>query len=233
MLLAYVDESYTQSTYWIAALICPEAVLRPLAAALDSVVKKASDTYEVPEGAELHGYALFHGKDDWVNVKTMARTRIGVYNEALNAIGQSGASIIIRGVDRRRLEERYVHPDHPHAVVLEHLSERVDEFAATRGEYCLMIADEVEQADLYRRNLWRFQRSSTMGYRSRRLTQIVDTLHFAPSAASRLVQAADLIAFLWCRIASGADTDERAKRSNIALWQHVKDIVAHNWQWYP
>ena len=96
-------------------------------------------------------------------------------------------------MNRQRLVERYVYPEHPHSVVLMHLLERLDDYAAGEDELVLVIADEVDRADEYRRNLWVFQRASTTGYRSRQLKSILDTIHFAPSNASRLVQAADLI----------------------------------------
>lgn len=234
MLLAYVDESYTATHYWIAALVCPEDTIAPLGQALDAVVEKAASTYQgISTRAELHGHRLFHGADDWAILKPMPRARIGVYNGALKAIGRSGSSIIIRGVHRKRLINRYTHPHHPHAVVLEHLLERVDEHAAVKNEHALVIADEVDQADQYRRALWFSQKYATSGYRSRQLSRVVDTLHFAPSEASRLVQAADLIAFMHTRITSGVDNDPRAVRANDALWARVAGNVTHSRCWCP
>ena len=164
MLLAYVDESYTASHYWIAALVCPQADLVPVTDALDAVVAKAAATYGgISEQAELHGYPLLHGAGEWSALKPMVRARIGIYNDALAAIGASGARILIRGVHRKRLEARYVEPKHPHAVVLEHLLERIDEHAADRNDQALVIADEVDQADQYRRALWHSQRFATSG----------------------------------------------------------------------
>lgn len=73
-----------------------------------------------------------------------------------------------------------------------------------------------------------------MGYRSRQLTRIVDTIHFAPSKASRMVQAADLVAFLHHRIKSRADTDPRAKRANESLWERIADKVSgYSGCWRP
>lgn len=234
MLLAYVDESYTATHYWMAALICPEADVVPLTTALDAVVEKAAAAYRgISPRAELHGHRLFHGSDDWELLKPMPRARIGVYNDAFDAIGQSGASIVIRGVHRPGLIRRYAYPSHPHAVVLEHLLERVDEFAADRNEHALVIADEVDQADAYRRNLWFSQKYATSGYRARQLRRIVDTLHFAPSEASRLVQAADLVAFMHTRISSGVETDPRALRANEVLWGRIAGRVVHSWCWWP
>jgi len=42
VLLAYVDESFDQDYYWIAALVVTEDALIPLARALDAVVAKAA-----------------------------------------------------------------------------------------------------------------------------------------------------------------------------------------------
>jgi hypothetical protein len=236
VLLAYVDESYSTGWkyYWIAALVCPEHVVRPLITDLDAVVNKAAVGYEgISADAELHGHALLQGKDDWKPLAPMVRARIGVYNDAFAAIGAHDVKIIIRGVHVPRLNERYIWPHHPHTVVLQHLLERIDEYAEQQQQPALVIADEIDRAVEYRRDLWRYQRASTPGWRSRQLTNIVDTIHFAPSHASRLVQAADLVAYLHGRMQSGADKDERATRANEALWSRIVPRVHHcNW-WRP
>jgi hypothetical protein len=64
------------------------------------------------------------------------------------------------------------------------------------GEYALVIADEVDGQAKHRADLSSYRDVGTTGYRHRKLTRIVDTLHFAPSRASRLVQAADVITIL-------------------------------------
>jgi len=236
VLLAYVDESYDAKwpIYWIAALVCPENVLGPLSSALDAVVENAAESYAGIEArAELHGHALLQGKDDWRPLAPMVRARIGIYNGTFDAISSYDVKIMIRGVHVHRLNERYTYPHHPHTVVLQHLLERVDIFAANADQSALVIADEVDRANEYRRDLWRYQRQSTPGWRARRLTNIVDTIHFAPSHASRLVQAADMIAYLKGRMMSGADRDDRAKRANERLWERITPRVYHDDYWYP
>lgn len=125
----------------------------------------------------------------------------------------------------------------PACIVLAHLLERCDEHLEAVGDLGLMIADEPGQADQqpeYRADLRRYQDVGTSGYRHRRITQIVDTLHFAPSSASRLVQAVDLIAFLYHRIKTTPETaDMRAVRANAALWQRIQPRVAHCYCWWP
>ncbi|MBV9097017.1 MAG: DUF3800 domain-containing protein [Frankiaceae bacterium] len=236
MLLAYVDESYDRQRYWIAGLVVPDRVARSLTADLDKVVRAAARSFPgIAVNAELHGHALFHGQDDWAALAGMARARIGIYRQVFDALAGHDVRIFIRGVHVPQLRERYASPDHPHAVVLRHLLERIDEHAASRevDEFVLVIADEVDDAAEYRRDLWRFQRTATPGYRARQITQIVDTMHFVPSHASRLVQAADLIAYLHHRIASGADRDERATAANRAIWAKIDNCVSHSYCWHP
>ncbi|MEU0961920.1 DUF3800 domain-containing protein [Micromonospora aurantiaca] len=118
-------------------------------------------------------------------------------------------------------------------MVLSHLLERVDGYAAMRDELALVIADEVDNPASHRSDLTRYRVDGTGGYRSRRLSRIVDTLHFAPSHASRLVQAVDLVTFLFRRMASGAGADPREATTNTRLWSWVEPRRYHSWCWHP
>lgn len=234
MLLAYLDESYTRDHYYIAALVVQEQAVVPLTEALDAVVEKAADNYRgIRPRAELHGHELFHGASDWAALEGMARARIGVYNDAFQAIADVGACVILRGVHSRGLRERYQNPEPPHGVVLAHLLERIDTYAKRRAERALVIADEVDGQQSYRRDLRHFQRFGTWGYRAKQLTCIIDTMHFVPSEASRLVQAADMIAFMHRRRLTHTETDDRAVRANAALWDRIEACVEHSHTWYP
>jgi hypothetical protein len=236
MLLGYVDETYNNSFYYMAALLCPDEYALDLANALDIVVAGAARDYEyVASDAELHGYDLFHGKADWHALAKMSRARISVYREVLVALGRLPVHIVIRGVDRQRLACRHPALVNPHSIVLSHLLERVDEHAKKLGQRALVIADELGQEDQrqYREDLNIYRQTGTNGYRGHRLTQIVDTLHFAPSKASRLVQAVDMVAFLARRILCKEDSDPRAIAANVELWAHVEHRVVHCWCWMP
>jgi hypothetical protein len=234
MLLAYLDESYDKKMYWIAAVICPDAEVLPLTNALDLVVLNSSRKFpRIDPFGELHGHALFHGKDDWSPLSTMPRARIGVYQDALTAIARHDVRIIIRGVSVEGLNSRYPNPDPCHSIVLMHLLERIDEHAANVDQNVITIADEVAEANTYRKALWRFQRVATSGYRTRQLTRVIDTIHFAPSTSSRLLQAADLVAFMWHRVDSRVDHDDRAIKANRDLWLLISGKVSHARAWYP
>lgn len=233
MLLNYLDESYDSTKYWVCALVCHDRSVVALTDELDAVVARAASAYGISPRAELHGHALFQGKEAWERLALMPRARIGIYDDAFEAIARHATGVIARGVYRPGLVARYTTPFHPHTVVLQYVLEDIDKVAAQRDEYALVIADEVDRAHEYRADLWRFQREPTPGYVARRLTRIADTIHFAPSTSSRLLQAADLVAFLKRRIAAAGVHDTRETRANAALWSRVAPLVWNDHCWYP
>jgi hypothetical protein len=231
VLLAYLDESYSQDWYYMAALLCDGAGAQAITTALDETIAKAARDHGVAPDAELHGYELFQGEGWWKGVPP--RVRIGVYNEAFQAIADHGRAVILRGLHSAGLRQRYASPDPPHTIVLLHLLERVDDCAKVLNEYALVIADEVGEQAKHRSELAMYRKSGTWGYRARKLTQIVDTLHFAPSSASRLVQAIDLIAFLYRRLETHVEPNAKAKRANDQLWARIEPLIRHRLCWYP
>jgi Protein of unknown function (DUF3800) len=132
------------------------------------------------------------------------RARIGVYNQAFQVIADNSKAL-----------------------------ERTNDYCKSHGQHVLAIADEVGEQAVHRLQLARYRKQGTDGYRSRRLTQFVDTLHFAPSHASRLIQAIDLVTFLYRRMATHTEADPRASRANTALWARVTPLIAHQHCWYP
>ncbi|MFE5918205.1 DUF3800 domain-containing protein [Streptomyces sp. NPDC056468] len=237
MLLTYIDESYDQTNYWIAALVVPEQHVRSLAQALDAVVQKAAASYPVSRDAELHGHAIVQAVDDWAAMANsqgnMIRARIGVYGDALRAIADHEVAIIVRGVDIQQLKTRYTNPYPPHQVVLSQLLERVQDYAEARDALALVIADEIAEADQHRAAFRDYQEVGTGGYLSSTLPRLVDTIHFAPSKSSRLLQAVDLVAYLHRRLTSRQDTDPRARKANVKLWSYVEPRVTHSHCWEP
>ncbi len=234
MLLAYLDESYSDTRYYLGAVLVGAEAAKAIAAAFDAIVEKAAAAYpELDSQAELHAHELVHGKGDWAPLQSMMRVRIGIYNDAIQAIADAGAKVIIRGVDIERLNQRYAQPDHPHGIVLGHLIERINDHAEARDTHSLMIADEIDERDTYQRDLWLCQRNGSWGYRARPIDRVIDTLYFAPSRASRLLQAADLAVYLYRRIHAHVEADARAEQAWKALWERLEPSIAYAWCWMP
>ena len=87
MRLAYIDETYTPDDFWIVWLVIPETVARPLETAMNTIVARANKRFpEISLAAELHGYALDAGSEDWKPIKGMSQARVDIYTEAIKAL---------------------------------------------------------------------------------------------------------------------------------------------------
>lgn len=231
MLLAYVDESYTEDWYTMAALVVDGPAAVSLTEALDQVAAGAAKAYDVGPDIELHGFEIFQRGGRWGRVPP--RARVGVFDDVIDAVASRDLLVITRAIDLVGQKARYAVPEHPHSVVLQHLLERIDDCVAHLGDYALVIADEVGGQAKHRADLSRYKGVGTTGYRQRRLTRIVDTLHFAPSHASRLVQAVDVVAFLYRRAFTHVEGDERARKAKVAMWERLKPRIHHDLCWFP
>lgn len=231
LLLAYVDESYTTDRFYLGAVLVDGTAAERIECGLDTLVQDYCGRFGVSPRTELHGNPLFQGKEEWCAAPT--RVRINVYRRALQVIGDSGARIVLRGMNVRRQRERYPHPFPPHEVVLGHLLERVDDFARVAGSHALVLADEVHTHERHRTNFRHFRVDGTPGYRSARLDRLLDTIHFAPSNHSRLLQAADLVTFLHRRRSTHPERDARAQTANDLIWAGVEPAVEHALCWEP
>ncbi|MGH3426110.1 MAG: DUF3800 domain-containing protein [Candidatus Dormibacteraceae bacterium] len=231
MLLAYVDESYTQDWFTMSALLVDGPAAVALTADLDAVATRAASSYGLPSDVELHGQEIFQARRGWRSVEP--RARINIFDDVIEAVAGRDVTVIARAMDVMGQRARYVSPDAPHSVVLQHLLERVDECVTVRGDYALVIADEVDGQAQHRADLSSYREVGTRGYRQRKLTRIVDTLHFAPSHASRLVQAADVITFLFRRVFTHVEGDSRSRNVKNAMWRRLEPRVHHQLCWFP
>lgn len=222
MLLAYLDESYNNSHYWIVALLCNDEVVAKLGSDLDAVVNNAALKFKTEVNAELHAHDLMQGKRDWMLLGNMPRAQIGIYQDALEAIVKYPVEIVIRGVDTNRLKIRYKKPFDHYALALAHTLERVNAIAKQRDTYALTIADVLGGKEpRYREFLLKLQTDAEPGYTNQRLDRIVDTLHFVPSSSSRFIQAADLILYIYMRNRSLL----QRQRKTIAAEERLLSLV--------
>jgi len=215
----------------MVALLVDGPAAAALTQELDRVATAAAKAYGLDVSVELHGHEIFHAKKAWHAVPV--RARIGVFDDVVEAVADQDIKAIARAMNVSGQRARYNRPEPPHTVMLQHLLERVDEYATGLGEYALVIADEVDAQARHRADLASYREVGTSGYRSRKLTRIVDTLHFAPSNASRLVQAADVIAFLYRRVFASRETDERSRKAKIAMWSRLAPRIDHQLCWFP
>ncbi|WP_280265358.1 DUF3800 domain-containing protein [Nocardia wallacei] len=233
MLLAYIDETYKRGNeFWVSALVCPADSIPAITAALDEVVKRAAGKFPgVSEDAELHGYELDGGSGHWEPLKGMARARVGVFEDTIDTIAAFDELAWFRaGV----IERKVVWGSHnnPHEWSLKFLLERIDRYAGGCDQHVLCICDEVQNRDVYRQMLQHYRRYGTGGNKPSKLPQIADTLHFAPSCHSRMVQAVDMVTYVLNRIRHPPE-HPRAAAFYRGLWERLEDVSgrgsSHQW----
>ncbi|WP_454163761.1 DUF3800 domain-containing protein [Gordonia iterans] len=227
MLLAFVDESDHGDFRCFAAVLANEHTTKQLTDRLNELMAQASRDYGIPSTTELHAHPMFHGKEAWAAVGQRARANL--HEKVIDAIVAADVTLLLRHVSEQRLLERQDrrgypvrHP--PEQVCFQHILQRVDAVAASQGEYALVIADERGDRERHRERFAVYQTEGTPGvYRRTTLPTLLDTVHFAPSHHSRMLQAADMLAFTYRRYQTVRETDHRAQQVMDRLWAKLRD----------
>jgi len=168
---------------------------------------------------------MFHGKEDWAVVPS--RARVGLFHKVVDAIVDEPVYIILRSVDGRRLRQRqaekgYRDPSPPEQVCFQHILQRVDRLAAREDTHALIVADDRGDRERHRERFAMYQTQGTPGvYMHTTLDTLLDTVHFAPSHRSRMLQAADMLAFIHRRFATVKESDPRAAENMRKLWVKI------------
>lgn len=231
MLFAFIDESYTDDRYWIAAVVTHVDHIGQLSNAITTAAEYAS-TFGVPLGTEFHGHRIMNGLDGWEPIRRKTRAAGQIYRNAARAIASTPARLYFEGVDISLLNRRYRYPDPPHLVVLRHVLERVNQYALSQGEPVIVICDEVQGSDDHARKLGDYKLIGTPGFRSSRL-QSLEQIMFASSEQSPGLQAADLAVYLKRRVDAHAHRDERSKNLAVGLLAEFNPIVKGQRRWDP
>lgn len=217
MLLAFVDESDKGDFNCFAAVIADEIATKSLTDRLNELMAQANLDYGIPATTEFHAHPMFHGKEAWAAVGQRARANL--HEKVIDSIVGSDVTLLLRHVSGRRLAERqdqrgYPERFPPEQVCFQHILQRVDRIAAARGTYALVIADERGDRERHRERFATYQTIGTPGvYRHTTLPSLLDTVHFAPSHHSRMLQAADMLAFTYRRFSTVVESDARAQRT--------------------
>jgi hypothetical protein len=208
--LCYLDESGNtgrrlddpdQPVHLIAAVMVPEERVADMARSMDVLAAQ----WLPPElrRAEFHGAALYSGNGPWKGVAP--GDRIQVYRSVLQLISELEAVVAHASVDKPRLAAKYRYPDSPHLLALQFLVEKIDTYLATQSDPLrsrgLLIADQTHEHEAFAIDLVaQMQRHGATIGTGRRLTGVIDSVHFVRSETNPGVQLADLVAFALCRL---------------------------------
>lgn len=227
VLLCFVDESNKDDFFGFAAVLADEMATKNLTASLNRIMDQAAVDYGISRTAEIHGHPMFHGKDDWRDVPT--RARVSVFDKVLDAIVGEDVTILLRDINAERLRARQAREHYPvnfppEQVCFQHILQRADQVARSKNDYALMIADERGDRERHRDRFATYQTRGTPGvYMHSTLDRLLDTVHFAPSHHSRMLQAADALAFTYRRRETVVETDPRSLATVSRHWAKIRD----------
>jgi len=225
MLLCFVDESNEGEFFGFAAVVADEHCTKRLTTSLNRLMDQAGVDWGLDRTTEFHAYPMFHGRDEWAAVPT--RARVGLFHKVVDAIVDEPVDIILRSVNERRLRERQARNSYPvnfppEQVCFQHILQRVDRVAKRDNTHALIIADDRGDRERHRERFATYQTEGTPGvYMHTTLETLLDTVHFAPSHRSRMLQAADMLAFINRRFQTVTESDPRAAENMRKLWAKV------------
>jgi Protein of unknown function (DUF3800) len=202
--LFYVDESRDRGHHYHVGLLAEGYQVAVAEEALDAVVERAYDNGLADYDSELHALDIWNRHRGWARppARSTPDQRGAVIEAALTVIVQNRIEVLARGVDMDRFATRYPGGD-PMSWAFSNLLERLNERLHALDDYGLVIVDQHDQyREIMQRDVANAKRRRTGGYRSQQFDRIVDTAHFVDSKLSRMVQAADMAAYVLRRRAT-------------------------------
>lgn len=234
MYVIYIDETYNKREWWAVGMLVPIGRVNALSSALTRALDGRSVGCELPRDAEWHGYDLFHQAGAFSGLHP--RQCIALYAKALDVLTAEPIRFICRGVDRERLNQRYAKPFHPHRIAVLGLIEDADAILKSTSDGCygLVIADEhAETRTVVGGDLRAAQSGTRLTWSGASVERIVDSVHYVHSHESPLVQASDLVAYLFFRRRTVAkETDPRAEAAmkTLCAKYHRKPMAKRFWR---
>ncbi|WP_243061109.1 DUF3800 domain-containing protein [Nocardioides sp. SR21] len=232
MLHAYVDESYTDDWFFMAAAIGDDKQVATFNNNMPWLVIEAAEYLGLPTVPnELHGYELLQGAGPWSSASVQAR--IDLAAQALELARECDIKFILRGLDRKAQRQKYNEVYEPYGVVLTQLAKDVNAFARARSTPVDIVCDEIHHDDRHRAMIERWRRNGTPGYTVSKLQSVVGSLEFVASDSSGMIQVADLVAYLRHRIATRPDPPRAERRARDRLWRIIEGQIDQNYVWVP
>ena len=223
-LYAFIDESErNDSHYFMSALLGDYENLQSLGGELEEVVEKHSRALPIlNRGFEIHACDIMGGHGDYRKVPV--RLRIAIMDDVFTAISSANVKLFISGINiHRHLAREYSIHYPAREMAFAWLLERLNEHAVSLGPRHVVniYADNHHTAPQAALKLGEYRRWGTKGYRSSRLGRIVDPLIFCDSKEYRALQASDAVTYLYNRIMTVDETDDRAKAKKSEWWESL------------
>ena len=216
MLLTYFDEvkpePQGQTYYWLGGLMVFPEVVPALEAELNAIARECFGNDAPTPETEFHATRICSGSKNfksWRNPKE----RFEVLKRLLKVIDQpDGVFRVVVRLEVAKIDESW----DTEALALMYLIERVNTFAKLKKTHALLIGDLDNEKAVNRavRNLAEYRTQGTKYAYGRKIENVIDTVHFAHSHHSRMLQLADT--YLWTK---------QLEHRTDQLSEHRQDLV--------
>lgn len=197
MFLFYFDEvKYNppkQGSFWLGGIAVEAANALSVEDEINEVAEAAFGSRILDRGKEFHGQEIVQGNGCFKGVPIEDRAEI---LERLLAI--ASLDRVSRFFVKINPENLVATPDPPDEIGFMFLVEQINKFLTRNDTYGLLLGDYDEPViggSVI--SLSKFKASGTYWSQATTVDRIVDTVHFAKSHHSRLIQLADI--YLYCR----------------------------------
>ncbi len=209
MHLLYYDEVKfdppKQPSYWLGGLAIPYDLIPEIEASVNEVAEKAFGTRLLTKESELHGIEICRGSGNFKGRD---------FAERLDLLASLLAIIARDDISRIRVKinpNNITHSgDHPSEIAFMFFVECAEALFKEKETLGMLFGDYDEPIiGTSVATLSEFRRGGTRWARAKDIGRIIDTVHFAKSHHSRMIQLADV--FLYC--------SQFCQQSNEAPWR--------------
>jgi hypothetical protein len=231
MYVTYFDEvkanpNNGQHYYFVGGLCVPMDRIGPIEAKLNALAADVFGNVELTTETEFHASFIYFGKGPYKGMPPVSRIQL---------LGRL-ASVIAEEEDVKRViaainVPKLYDPLKAPSYAFTHFCERV-QMAIQKGNPSLMIGDldDAEAKNMIRHFAKYRADGRTPWEYGIEITSIVDTVHFARSHHSRMIQLADAYVFF-----ASHRSGSRQGRMAEALTKELsdKDLYAHRYKYWP
>ncbi len=236
MLLAYFDEVKPcegQPYYWLGGLMLTPEVIPVLEGEMNALAEECfgADAGLTKE-TEFHATNIWSGTKNFKKLRNPAKRSEILKNLLTVAKRRDGVFHVAVRMDIAKITTMADGDIEPTALM--YLIERVNRFARNRGTQALLIGD-LENEKVVNRSvasLAEYRAGGTRFAYGGPINNVIDTIHFAQSHHSRLLQLAD--ACMWYRQLGGRTDAQTTLRKDFLTYCRELDIgVLSTYKYWP
>lgn len=235
MHVAYLDESYNDTYYYVGAVVGSKAAWDEVGTQLRRIRDQAVTDYELAPDAELHAVQIMGGRKEWSNLRGRHREAADILARSLEAARDADIKYVFRGVHMHQLRQRYTMPDHPHSVALEHTLQRLEQHARVLGlqEQVRLVADMIDIRSELQSQFTGYQQAGTRSLWSNKLNHLASSIEFQDSRSNWGLQSIDIAVYLYRRACVQKETHPAAARTQKRLMGILKTTTVQHGTWFP